>query len=328
MESLKLGVLGASNHFIKRILHPLQQSSLIELQALASRSEEKAKNIAGKWGIPGYYSSYEELLKDKSIEAVYIPLPNHLHLEWVKKAAGAGKHVICEKPLTMNGEEAKELLEFAKDKQLKIMEAFMYRFHPKWKHAKTLVQQGEIGKIRGIHTIFSYNNTNPANIRNIKDFGGGALMDIGCYAISTARYLLDLQPQRVVSTMNIDAGFKTDVLTSVIMDFGEIKGLFTTATSFFDQQEVKIFGTSGAITITMPFNDFSDIKSSIVVETGLGKRIVEFEPVNQYQLQFEEFVSAIRKNTNIKVSLEESLKNMLVIDAIRKSTVTESWVTL
>ncbi|SET34884.1 Predicted dehydrogenase [Natronincola peptidivorans] len=328
MKKLKLGVLGVSDHFVKRIILPLSKSNKVELYGVASRTAEKAKAASEKWGIPKHYSSYEDLLNDEVIDAVYIPLPNHEHLKWIKKSADAKKHIICEKPLTMNVEEALEVINYVKDKNIKVMEAFMYRFHPKWKRAKELIKYGEVGKVTAIHTTFNYTNSDPNNIRNRKECGGGALMDIGCYAVSTACYLLDEFPKRVVSLMEKHPNFDTDAISSGILDYSNARCLFTTSTSSFPQQDVKIYGTSGSITIKIPFNDFNDVEGELIVNNALGERVVTFDPVYQYQLEFEDFAEAIQQDREVEVSLEESYGNMKILDALRKSSEESVWVEL
>jgi len=328
MEPFRIGVLGVSGHFILRVLNPLHKSKKVQVYAIASRNMQKAKDAAEKWGIPVYYGSYEELLADEKVEGIYIPLPNHLHKEWIKKCADAGKHILCEKPLTMNAKEAEEVVEYVNSKGVKLMEAFMYRFHPKWKRAKELVEHGEIGKVLSIHTVFSYSNNDPDNIRNIKDYGGGGLMDIGCYAISTARYITGLEPKRVVGLIHYDPVFKTDILSSGILDFGVTRCMFTVGTQMFPQQEVTIFGSSGVITVTIPFNDFPDVKAKIIVQTKIGTREVEFDPVDQYQLEFEGFADAVREGREMPIPPQDALNNMKVIDALLESANKGTWIEL
>ncbi len=325
MTPMKVGILGVSGHFIKRILKPLQKSSLIDVYAISSRSKDKAKNAAEKFDIPHYFTSYEELLKDKTIELVFIPLPNNLHAEWIKKCADYGKHILCEKPITLNAQEAIECINYAKNKNVYIMEAFMYKFHPQWKHILELIQIGEIGKINTIHTTFGYNNPDPENIRNIKKLGGGGLMDIGCYAISVPRYLLQAEPKRVISLMNFDDVFQTDILTSAILDFGYTRATFNVSTKTFPYQKVKIYGTHGIITVQIPFNTFNDVPAKITINTSVGIREINFDPVDQYQLQFEEFINAIRNKIPSPVPIEDAINNMKVIDAIVKSGKTNKW---
>lgn len=326
MHNFKIGVLGVADHFIKRVLLPLKQSEIIDVYAIASRSAEKAKKAGEQWDIPVTYGSYEELLKDGEVDAVYIPLPNHVHVEWIKKCADAGKHIICEKPLTLNALEAKEAADYVKVKGVHIMEAFMYRFHPKWKRVKELVSHGEIGEVQAIHTLFSYNNQDPKNIRNIKEYGGGTLMDIGCYAISTARYIMGDEPKRVVGLNTYDENFGTDILSSGMMDFGTARCMFTCGTQIYAQQEVKILGTGGAITVTIPFNDCPDIPGKIIVATDVAVRTVEFDPVEQYRLEFEEFARSVHQNKLVPTPIEDAVSNMKVIDALFQSADEGKWI--
>lgn len=328
MQPLNIGILGVSNHFFKRCFTPLKHSKMIHVYAIASRNEVRAKQASAKWNIPKYYDSYEALIADKNLDAVYIPLPNHMHLAYIKKCADAGKHVICEKPIALNADEAMEASYYASEHGIKLMEAFMYRFHPKWQHAKKLVMQGEIGQVTSIHTIFSYHNTNPDNIRNVKAYGGGALYDIGCYAISTARFIMDKEPIRVMGQAHINPTFHVDDLTSGIMDFGGPRCLFTVGTQTFPDQEVTIHGTAGIITVTIPFNDIPEIQGKILVKTSAGKRVITFDPIDQYQLEFEAFAKAVREDLPVPLSPTDSIGNMKVIDALFQSAKTGQWVTL
>lgn len=326
MSKLRVGVLGASGHFVKRIILPLSASEKVEITGIASRTSDKARQLSEKWHIPWAYESYEAMLSDPVIEAVYIPLPNHMHLEWMKKAADAGKHILCEKPFAMNAEEALEAIRYVEGKGLKVMETFMYRFHPKWNRVRELVRYNEIGRIMTVHSLFTYTNLDPGNIRNIQAFGGGALMDIGCYAISSICEVMGRGPERVVGTMQLHPDFGTDLLTSGILDFGDAKGLFTVSTGSFAQQEVTIVGTDGVIMVRIPYNDFNDVKAELVVRNALGARTVEFEPVNQYRLMFEHFSDAVRQDFEPMVTLNDSLRNMLIMDALRQSANGKGWI--
>jgi predicted dehydrogenase len=325
MKKLKVGVIGVSGHLQTRMLLPMTSSDVIEVVALASRSIEKALSVAKEWGIEKAYGTYEELLEDKSIEAVYIPLPNHLHLEWIKKAVMANKHVLCEKPLALSKSEVKEIIELSNSHNVKIMEAFMYRFHPKWKTVKELMKVSGIGEVQSIHTIFTYTNHDPNNIRNIKEYGGGALMDIGCYAISSARFIMGKEPQRVMGLIDYSKTSKTDILSSAIMDFGKARALFTVSTGLYPAQEVKVYGTGGSLEIMIPFNDFYDMKGQIKVITNLGERVLEFEPTNQYGELFKAFTEAINKDTALPVSLLDSYMNMEIMEKIIKSGESNNW---
>lgn len=325
MSKLKLGVIGVSGHFLTRIMLPLSMSTTVEVVALASRNIEKAKTQAIEWNVPKAYGSYEEILEDPEIEAVYIPLPNHLHVEWIKKSVDAGKHVICEKPLTLTSQEVKDLMEYIKDKPVKVMEAFMYRSHPKWEMVRELMKVKGIGEVKSIQTIFSYSNSDPKNIRNIKDFGGGALMDIGCYAISSARWILGREPEKVIALNHYSDDFGTDVLSSGILDFGQARCMFTVSTSIFPAQEVKVYGTGGTLEVVIPFNDHYDVPGKVVVTNGLGTRIVEFPPTNQYGKMFDAFVKSIREDSEVPVSLMDSYYNMRIIEQLVESGESNQW---
>ncbi|MBT4482349.1 MAG: Gfo/Idh/MocA family oxidoreductase [Candidatus Latescibacteria bacterium] len=325
MKPVRWGIVGAAKIFIKAVILPMQKSELMELYAVASRNPEKAKQISRQYGIPRSFSSYEELLADKSIEAVYIPLPNNIHLEWIKKAADAGKHILCEKPLGLNGGEAQEALEYARKKGVLLMEAFMYRFHPQWIRAKELISTENIGSLRAVQTFFSYNNTDPKNIRNILETGGGAVLDIGCYAISTARYLFGREPKRVVSLINRSPAFKTDILSSGIMDFGDGHSTFTVGTQSYPYQKVDIIGSGGRIHIHIPFNTYTDVPAEITVTNSVGSRKLLLGPEDQYKLQFERFSEAVRSDGPAPTPPEDAVNNLNVMDAFFKSEKSGGW---
>ena len=326
MKKVRFGVLGVSGHFIKRIVVPMMKSENVQIYAISSRNIEKAQQTAEKYSIPMAYGSYEALLEDSSIDAVFIPLPNHLHKDWIFKCIDAGKHVLCEKPLTMNASETLEVMEHVRGKGLNVMEAFMIRFHPKWQKAKSVIENGYIGKVTHIHSVFSYNNQDPANIRNIREYGGGSLLDIGCYAINTARFILGKPPVRVISLVDQHPDYGTDMTTSAILDFDGPRALFTVSTATFPQQEVKIFGTEGTVTVTIPFNDISEIKGRILFENREAVKQIKFEPTNQYKLMFEAFASNIIGGLPSPIPLEDSLENMRTIDAVFKSAENGTWV--
>ena len=326
MNPVKLGVIGVSGHFIKRTMLPLKKSQKTTLYAIASRNEEKARTIAEKYDIAKWYASYEDLLRDPEVEMVYIPLPNHLHAEWVKKCADAGKAILCEKPFAMNAAETAEAINYATSKGVMVMEAFMYRFQPQWLRARELCATGEIGSITDIHTFFSYNNPDPDNIRNIAEYGGGALMDIGCYAISVPRFILGREPLKVVSSITTDPTFKTDKLTSAILDFGDVRALFTVGTKTFPYQQVVIHGTAGDITIHVPFNTFVDVPATMTVRNSVGARDIQFESSDQYGLQFDAFAEAYRNNDPAPIAPDDAINNMKVIDAVFQSAKSGSWV--
>ncbi len=325
MNPLKLGVLGVSGHFGLRLFNPLNASPLISFRALGSRNLERSKSAAAKWGFEKAYGSYQEVLDDPEVEAVYIPLPNNLHAEWIRKCADAGKAVLCEKPLAMNAAEAADALAYAESKGVLAMEAFMYRFHPQWVRAKELIDVGEIGDIMSIHTIFSFDNNDAANIRNIKEAGGGALYDIGCYAISSARFLMGCEPDRVVAEMEYDTESKTDIHTSALMTFGKKRAQFTVSTRMAPRQKVSVYGSEGSLTVVLPFNAYPDVPLTVVVNNGVGTREIKCGPADQYSLLFEGFARAFREGKPAPTPPSDSVANMKVIDAVFRSAESGTW---
>ncbi len=325
MKPVVWGVLSVSNHFKLRVHMNVSKSPLIQLQGLASRSKDKAAEAARELGIAKSYGSYEALLADKEIEAVYIPLPNHLHAEWVKKAADAGKHVLCEKPFAMNAEQAEDAIHHAERKGVLVMEAFMYRLHPQWKKARDLVKAGEIGQVHSISTIFSYNNTDPRNIRNILAVGGGAIPDIGCYAVSSARFLLGTEPSRVVSLVQRDPAMGTDILTTAILDFGHARCQLTIGTQTYPWQRVDVVGSGGELSVLIPFNAYPDVPMQVSVTTGVGTREIYTPAADQYVEMFEAFSRAVREGTPVPTPPQDAINNMKVLDALFRSEKSGGW---
>jgi predicted dehydrogenase len=325
MKPVIWGVLSVSGHYVLRVHTPISESPLMEMRAIASRSAPKAEEAARRLGIPKAYGSYEELLADRDIQAVYVPLPNHLHAQWVKKAADAGKHILCEKPFAMNAREAQDAVSYAAARGVKVMEAFMYRFHPLWRRAREIVRDGELGEVHALHTIFTYSLLDPKNIRNIPEAGGGGIPDIGCYAVSSARFLLGREPQRVVSLVRRDPVLKTDVLSSAILDFGDMRALFSIATQTFPSQSVEVYGSDGSMILPTCFNIFPDVPAELMVRTGVGSRTVSTESVDQYLLLFEGFSRSIQEKTPAPFPPEDAVANMKVLDAIFRSEQTGGW---
>lgn len=327
MNKIRMGVLGCSGHYFKRIAIPLQQSLLIEPYAIASRSMVKAETAKSEWGFSLAYGSYEELLADSDVDFIYNPLPNHMHLEWIKKAADAGKPMLCEKPLALNATEAVEAAAYCAARKVPLMEAFMYPFHPQWIRARELVKSGEIGKLLTTHCMFSYNNKDPDNIRNIKEFGGGALLDIGCYAVSSARFLMNSEPVRVLCMMQEDADFGTDILVSGILDFGSgRRSTFSVGTQLFPAQRVDAYGSGGMFSIDIPFNMFPDVPGCIHVTTDVARRTIETEIADQYLLEFEAFAEAIAGGSAVPGPINDAVYNMAVLDALKQSASEKNWV--
>ncbi len=325
MEKLKVGVISVSNHLLKRIVLPLMNTKHCKIYGIASRDTQKAKFFAQEFGIEKVYADYQELIDDPNIDFIYIPLPNHLHLEWVIKAAEAGKHILCEKPIALNAKEAISCMDAAKKSKVKLMEAFMYKFHPLWIYAREVIKTNQIGDIMYINVSYAYNNSAAGNIRNIKEYGGGALMDVGCYAVSSSRYLLDAEPNRVMAIHQHHPEFKTDTLDSAILNYDGTHVTFTVSTLSHANQYVEIIGSSGRIQIPVPFNTYVDTASEINIFTGQGERTVRFDVCDQYGLMFDAFSECLIKNQPVPVDASDAVKNMKVIDALFKSAESNSW---
>jgi predicted dehydrogenase len=327
MEAVRWGVLGVANIFMKKVLPPLLHSEMVRVEAIASRSEEKARRAAEAFGIPRAYGSYEQLLADKRIEAVYIPLPNHLHAEWIRKACDAGKQILCEKPLALNADEAADCAGYAEKAGVRLMEAFMYRFHPQWRKVRELVRIGEIGEVLAVHTSFAYNNRDPQNIRNILEMGGGGLMDIGCYAVSVARFVFGREPQRVFGLFQRDGKLKTDILTSGLLDFAPGRSVFTVGTQSFPNQSVGIYGSSGSLHVGIPFNMYPDVPPRLAVITSVGERRPPLPAADQYGLEVEEFSKAMRADGPVPTPVEDAVANQRVLDALLRCESSGRWET-
>ena len=306
----------------------MQQGQYCEITAIASREPGKANPAATALNIPKAYDTYQALLSDPEIEAVYIPLPNHLHVEYAEKALASGKHVLCEKPIALTADQAQQLADTAaKYPKLKLMEAFMYRFHPLWHKVKQLIKEGAIGEVRTIQAFFSYYNDDLNNIRNIKEAGGGGLMDIGCYCISQSRFILEEEPIRVIGIVNYDPKSNTDRLASAMLDFGGVTSTFTCSTQLNPFQRFHIFGTKGSIEIEIPVNIPHEVPSRIFIhQSGQTTEEIGFDAVNQYTLQGDAFSLAILENKDLPVSIEDAVNNMKVIEAVVESGKTGRWV--
>lgn len=318
--AIRWGILGTANIAIESMIPAMIKSEYCLVAGIASRNIKKAQQVAGKFRIPKFYGSYQELLDDKEIEAVYIPLPNHLHVSWAIKALKAGKHVLVEKPIALSSSEAKELLEEAKKHpKLKIMEAFMYKFHPQWISVKRLIKNGDIGKLKTIQSSFSFFDDNPKSIVNNKEFGGGSLMDIGCYPISISRFLFNEEPKSVSASVEYHPDFKVDILASVILDFEQGTSTFFSSIQMIDNQKVEIFGTKGSIVFEIPFNPPTNQTTKIWLIKENTKKEMEFEICDQYTLQADVFSLAIIEHREVPVSLNDAINNMIVIEKIEES---------
>ncbi len=324
------GVLGVANIAVKKVLPAMQRGEWCQIAAIASRDHKRAAQAAKELGISKAFGSYEELLADPEIEAVYNPLPNHLHVPWSIKAAEAGKHVLCEKPISLTVPEAISLLRTRDRTGVKIQEAFMVRTHPQWCKAVDLIRTGKIGAVRSVAGYFSYFNRDPKNIRNIFDFGGGAMMDIGCYLIYTSRLIFAEEPTRVLGIAERDPEMQTDILTSGILHFPSGQAIFTCSTQVAPYQRVQILGTQGRIEIEVPFNAPPDKPCRIFIDeggdpSGRSAAILEFEVCDQYTIQGDLFSKSIREGTELAVPLEGSVRNMAVIDAVFRSAESGKW---
>jgi predicted dehydrogenase len=324
MQPVNWGILSTSNFATERFLPGLRKSALVRLAAVGSRNLKRAEAFASANQVARAHGSYEALLEDPEVELIYIPLPNHLHVEWAIKAAKAGKHVLCEKPMGMNAKEVEKLKPYAR--KVHIAEAFMVRFHPQWIETRERVRKGEIGRVTHMHVAFAYNNLDPKNIRNIASTGGGALYDIGCYAIVAGRWFYEAEPIRAVGLADMDPKFKTDRMFSALLDFGKGRPLaFSVATQSVVHQRAHIFGTKGRIEITIPFNQPQDEPTVYLMHdgstlAGLDAKKVTVPTADQYQLQAEYYAKLIRSGEKPSPKrLEDAIRNMRVIDALFRS---------
>jgi predicted dehydrogenase len=324
---VRWGVLSTADIGLSKVLPAMQGGAYVDLMAISSRDLAKAQAAAEKLGIAKAYGSYEEMLADPEVQAVYNPLPNHLHVPWSIKALEAGKHVLCEKPIGLTSAEGQRLVDAARaHPDLKVMEAFMYRHHPQWVRAKKIVQEGGVGELRTIQTFFSYFNDDPNNIRNMADIGGGGLMDIGCYCVSLSRLIFDAEPVRVMGILDYDPTFQTDRLASGIMDFGRGWSTWTCATQLSDYQRVNIVGTEGRVEIEIPINAPPDYPCKMWHQRGSQIDEIVFEVVDQYTIQGDLFSLSILNDTEVPTPIEDAVANMKVIEAVVESGRTGVWV--
>jgi len=330
MEPVRWGILGAANIAVQQVIPAMQQSPSARIVAIASRELARAREAAQALGIPRAYGSYEELIADPEIEAIYNPLPNHLHVPWSIRAAEAGKHVLCEKPLALTAAEARSLLAVRDRTGVRIGEAFMVRTHPQWLAVRDAVRGGAIGDLKLIVGHFSYYRDVPGDIRDREDWGGGVLLDIGCYPITLSRWLFGAEPLEVVAQLERDPLHRVDRLVSGLLRFPAGQATFTCAGRLVPLQRMDIFGTRRRIQVEIPFNAppdracryFVDDGSKFAAETA---ETIALPAVNQYRLQGEEFGAAIRGTSTVPVGLEDAIGNMAVIDALFRSAETRRW---
>jgi predicted dehydrogenase len=331
-RTVSWGVISPAKIGVEKVIPAMQRGAVSRIDAIASRDLSRAKETAAKLGIGKAYGSYEELLTDPSIEAIYNPLPNEMHVSWSLKALTAGKHVLCEKPIALDAEEARQLIG-ARDKSGKLIaEAFMVRYHPQWRRTREIARSGEIGEPRAIHTLFSYYLLDPTNIRNIPP-GGGGVYDIGCYAIISGRYIFGAEPTRVVATIERDPKMGTDRLASALIEFpGPRHLLFTCATQLSAMQRVTVVGDKGRVEIQIPFNAPPDRPTRILFDSGVdlfggGARVEEFPICDQYTLQGDAFSRAILGEEKLEFPIEDAVAQMRVIDAVFRSAKSGRWET-
>jgi predicted dehydrogenase len=327
MSKVRWGILSTAKIGVEKVIPAMQQGEYCQITALASRDLGRAQAAAERLGIPQAYGSYEELLADPEVDAIYNPLPNHLHVPWSIKAIDAGKHVLCEKPIGLTSDEGQQLVDTARaHPDLKVMEAFMYRHHPQWQRAKQLVNEGQIGELRTIQTFFSYFLLDPDNVRNKADIGGGGLMDIGCYCISLSRFIFDAEPERVCGIVEYDPVMKIDRLASGMMDFGRGTSTFTCSTQLEPYQRVNIFGTEGRIEIEIPFNAPPDRPCKMWHQREEKIEEIVLDICDQYTIQGDLFSEAILNDAEVPTPIEDAVANMKVIEAIIESDKNGTWV--
>jgi predicted dehydrogenase len=329
-NKLRWGMLSTANIGLRKVLPGMQKGALCSVDAIASRDLSKAQAAVGALGIPKAYGSYEELLADPNIDAIYNPLPNPLHVPWTIKAAEAGKHVLCEKPLSLTAAEEKSLVAVRARTGVKIGEAFMIRSTPQWLRLRALLDEQRIGELRSVMGFFSYFNADPANIRNRVEYGGGGLMDIGCYLIQASRYAFAQEPTRVVGLIERDPGMHIDRLTSAILDFPGGQAIFTCAMQLVPYQRVQFLGASGRIEIEIPFNAPVDRPTRIFIDTsgdlsGADITTETFPTCDQYALQGDAFSKAVLEGGEVPVPIEDSIRNMAVIEAVFRSAGSGQW---
>jgi predicted dehydrogenase len=326
VRKVRWGVLGVANIAMKKVIPAMQRGAYCEVVGIASRDEARARRAAESLGIPRAYGSYEALVDDPGIDAVYNPLPNHLHVPWTVRAAERGKHVLCEKPIAPTAADARQLLAVRDRTGVAIQEAFMVRAHPQWQKARELVRAGRLGEVRAMVGAFSYFNTDAANIRNVPQFGGGALLDIGCYLINTSRFIFEREPERVFGAMERDPELGTDRLTSMLLDFGGAHLVGTCSTQMVPFQQIHILGSRARLEVQIPFNAPPDRPCVLVLDSGSdpfggGRERIELPICDQYTLQGDSFSKAVLEGEPVPEPLEDSIRNMEAIEKLRESLI-------
>ena len=325
MERLRWGVLSTAAIGVDAVIPAMQEGTRCDIVAIASREAERAAAVAGRLGIPRSYGSYEDLLADPEVDAVYNPLPNHMHAEWTIAAARAGKHVLCEKPLALNAAQAEEVVAACREAGVLLMEAFMYRLHPQWARVREIMDSGRLGELAAIQSFFSYRNLDPADIRNVPAFGGGGLLDIGCYSINASRMMFGAEPLLVRASIWRDPKFGTDALTSATLDFDGRHASFTCSTQIERDQWLRLVGTDARLDVEIPFNPPADKPARLVLVSGTHRpaereiEFIEVPAVDQYTLQGDAFSAAVLDGVDLPTPPEDAIANMRAIDLVLAS---------
>lgn len=335
MDRVRWGILGTAAIATERVIPAVRDSALVTIVGIASRDVERAREVVSQAKIPRAYEGYQALLDDPEIEVVYIPLPNHLHLEWCERALAAGKHVLCEKPLGIDTAGVRALIRHRDSAGTLVEEAFAFRSHPQWTAVRALLRRGEIGEIRAVNGTIALASADPNHHRNRRDFGGGALNDLGCYVVSASRFLFEDEPKQALGVMRRDPSFETDCLVSAILDFAAGHALFTASTRggpayLGTYQHLEIVGSKGWMYFDFPFSHPRPTSCRLLIgdTRSIGSnpaRIVEFDPVDQYRLQAERFSRLVRGETDIVWPLEDAVANAQAIDALRESSLSGQW---
>ena len=322
MATLRWGILSTANIADEKVIPGIRRAARCEVVAIGSRDEARGRAVAGRHGIPRVHGSYEALLADPDVDAVYVPLPNHLHGEWTLAAARAGKHVLCEKPLAMTAADAERMIEGCRAEGVILMEAFMYRLHPSWVAVRELVASGRIGRLAAVSSWFSYFNDDPANIRNVRAFGGGALFDIGCYSVNLSRMLFGSEPTRVEAAIVRDPASGVDVLTSGVLEFAGGVATFTCSTRAEPDQQVHVYGTAGRISVGIPFNIPPDRPTHVYLTAGGDPPVapatetLTFAPADPYTIEAERFAAAVLEGAPLPTPPEDAVANLRVIEQL------------
>jgi predicted dehydrogenase len=322
MDTLRWGILSSASIANEKVIPGIRKARRCEVVAIGSRDEARARPVAERHAIPRVHGSYEALLADAEVDAVYVPLPNHLHAEWTLAAARAGKHVLCEKPLALTAAEAQRMVDGCRDAGVVLMEAFMYRLHPSWVAVAELVASGRIGQLVAIDSWFSYFNDDPADIRNVAAFGGGALYDIGCYSVNLSRLLFGAEPTGVRAAVIRDPASGVDTFTSGILEFPGGNATFTCSTRAESDQRVSVYGTAGRIEVGIPFNIPPDRPTEIFLTAGGDPPVapatetITFAPADPYTVEAEAFASAILDGTALPTPPEDAVANLRVIERV------------